>query len=915
MPFLTRNRGTVSRLHILAFAVPLLVLVFLCLLSGVWPFGDRCILHVDMYHQYAPFFFVLSDKLRSLGSPFFSWELGLGSDFVATYAYYLASPLNLLLLFWPRGGVIECMTLLVILKIAFSSLAMFLYLEHSGGRRHVAMLAPAFLYAFSGYFAAYYWDVMWLDCAALLPLVLLGEERILQGKKGTLYAVSLGLSVWSNYYIAYQVCLFIVLWFFVRLPELGKKGEKARAFFRVLVLSVLSSGISLVLLVPEFFVLRSSGSGVNTFPTEITAYYPLLQGLARGFVNLPSVTTQGKLPNLYCGVACIFFFLLFVLDKGIQLGRKLRRILLLAFFHFSFVCNVPDFIWHGFHFPEDLPARQSFLYIFVLLAVSWEGFRSLMSCTRWDVIFAGAASLLWPVLCLVLLPREVLPVAAALVSAALLLAYVLLSGVLRFGKGGARALSLIGLLLLTLFEGTMAFHVSGFSTTSRSAYLADVPATRTLLARQRELDPGFWRLEKYERRMKDENCLSGYYSASLFSSLVQKDTADAFHALGMEGGRNYHSYNGATPLTSALLQVKYFLSPNKVEEDPARLLVDEEEGLYLYRNKYFLPLGFVVDPGLAEAAIPEQFSAEGLNALARTFGATEDLLTPVGAIDPGEGGTSVRAEVDCYLYAEPRTQSVSRITVEKESGETVFSKTSHHYLLDLGWCRAGEVVTVRPTDGAGEIPLNLYRLSLTAASEAVSALSAEGMEVEEFSDGYVRGTVKADDDGLLAFGIPASDGWKVYVDGKEQEKKTFLDFCLAIPVEMGYHVIELKYYTPGFSIGAAGSLLSLVLLLGLGGIEMMRRSHGKDQKEGNGLLSGGRPGGPASGVPDRVGGDGGGDRYSDGDGSLDGGGGRDGSSGGPGSDRDGSFGGNGGDGGNGDGGPGGPGGGDAGPAL
>ena len=56
------------------------------------------------------------DKIKHGGSMFYSWNIGLGADFISLYAYYLASPLNWLLLLCPQNHVIEFMTLLVILK-------------------------------------------------------------------------------------------------------------------------------------------------------------------------------------------------------------------------------------------------------------------------------------------------------------------------------------------------------------------------------------------------------------------------------------------------------------------------------------------------------------------------------------------------------------------------------------------------------------------------------------------------------------------------------------------------------------------------------------------------------------------------------------------------------------------------------
>ena len=105
-----------------AFCIPLLITLIICVNREIYPFGDQCMLHIDMYHQYCPFFTELMEKLKTGGSPFYSWNIGLGADFVSLYAYYLASPLNWLLILWPRGYVIEFMTVLSILKIALSGL-------------------------------------------------------------------------------------------------------------------------------------------------------------------------------------------------------------------------------------------------------------------------------------------------------------------------------------------------------------------------------------------------------------------------------------------------------------------------------------------------------------------------------------------------------------------------------------------------------------------------------------------------------------------------------------------------------------------------------------------------------------------------------------------------------------------------
>ena len=65
------------------------------------PFDEVTDLQLSLIHIYG-------------GSMFYSWNIGLGADFISLYAYYLASPLNWLLLLCPQNHVIEFMTLSLI---------------------------------------------------------------------------------------------------------------------------------------------------------------------------------------------------------------------------------------------------------------------------------------------------------------------------------------------------------------------------------------------------------------------------------------------------------------------------------------------------------------------------------------------------------------------------------------------------------------------------------------------------------------------------------------------------------------------------------------------------------------------------------------------------------------------------------
>ena len=153
----------------------------------------------------------------------YSWDVGMGVNFAALYAYYLASPLNWLVILCPKAYIIEFMTGMIVVKIGLSGLSFAWYLRKHCHTETAAVGYFGIFYALSGYMAAYSWNIMWLDCIILFPLIVLGLERLVKDENGFFYCITLGLSILSNYYISIMTCLFMVL-YFIALLMLEKPG-------------------------------------------------------------------------------------------------------------------------------------------------------------------------------------------------------------------------------------------------------------------------------------------------------------------------------------------------------------------------------------------------------------------------------------------------------------------------------------------------------------------------------------------------------------------------------------------------------------------------------------------------------------------------------------------------------------------
>ena len=214
---------------------------------------------------------------------------------------------------------------------------------------------------------------MWLDCILLFPVIMLGLERLVKERKGMLYSICLGICILSNYYISIMICIFLVIYFAVLLILEGGQGKKFKDYAvnvgQFGFYSLMAGGLAAVVLLPEIYALQMTASGEFNFPKTVSSYFSIFDMFARHIGNVDVEIGLDHWPNIYCGVAVLMFFLLYLGCRQIRLREKVVYCGMLLLFFASFSVNALNFIWHGFHYPNSLPCRQSFIYIFLMLVM------------------------------------------------------------------------------------------------------------------------------------------------------------------------------------------------------------------------------------------------------------------------------------------------------------------------------------------------------------------------------------------------------------------------------------------------------------------------------------------------------------------------------------------------------------------
>ena len=369
----------------LAFFIPFILIFFAFKVAGVSPFGTNQILVTDLWHQYYPFLVDFQDKLQHGGSLLWTWKSGGGTNYVALMSYYLASPLNFLSVLVPADKLREFLYIITCVKIGFAGFFYAMFLKITFKRKDVTITAFGVMYALCAFIMGYYWNVIWLDTIALLPLVIAGTFALLKEGKFRLYVLSLALSILANYYIGLFTCIFVFL------VSLGYcivefKGWKnlISRFLRMAGCSLLSILMSAMLTLPAYFALHYTHSSDNTFPKQFAInigssadFAGVIEGIGKTIANsvaFVAPTNKEGLPNVYCGIFVVFLAILFFFCSKIKKRERIFCGCLLLFFMLSFIIRQLDYVWHGFHFPNMLPHRFSFLYSFLLIYMAFRVF-------------------------------------------------------------------------------------------------------------------------------------------------------------------------------------------------------------------------------------------------------------------------------------------------------------------------------------------------------------------------------------------------------------------------------------------------------------------------------------------------------------------------------------------------------------
>lgn len=566
---------------LLAFFVPFLTMFVIHAVKGVYPFGNSSLLTIDLGQQYVDFFsYYRHTLLEDPSSFFYSFSKSIGGDMVGLWAYYLTSPLNLLFLLLPQTQISLGVTIVTLLKYGLSGLSMAYFLHKAFDGKGFILVGFASSYALMGYTVVNQFNIMWLDGIILLPLVALGVEYLIHSNKGTYYTLMLALALFTNYYIGYMVCLFIVFYFIYRLTgihfskdlsNLKKIAHLAKLLVQFAWHSLLAGGITAFLLLPTLSALIESKVSYMKSTLDWSFDYPVPELVSKfmigafNFDQMPS-----GYPNVFVGSLALLSFCLYFFNASFSKKERLAALLLTSLFTLSMNIKALNKIWHAMQFPNWYPYRFSFVVCFFMIVLGFRSFQRSKGLTPVSTFFAVVVS---ASISLYVYQQEfdfIEPIQIVLT-----LLFMMITILLMILKNNRFAWLPFIFFIFTASE--MAVNAS--VTLSRLSYVKQSSFSTYQISMQdisnqlQTVDPSFYRTEKTFLRSKNDSLQNNFKSITHFSSTFESAIPELFGHMGLPGGSGFLTYSNGTIFTDALFGVKYYLSEqNNIYQKPNEML-------------------------------------------------------------------------------------------------------------------------------------------------------------------------------------------------------------------------------------------------------------------------------------------------------------------------------------------------------
>lgn len=781
--------------HFLAFLIPFLILTIYIYIKGMFSYNFYV---SDLRYQYVYLFDYLKSMFDGNNSIFYFFGRGIGGSMYGTFFYYLSSPLNLLFLLSNEDNIHIFIIILILIKIGLCGLTMYMYLSKSNKNDNLMNLILSLCYALMSFNITYCFNIMWLDTIYLAPLILLGLDKIIKNQKSIIYILFLFMSIVSNYYTSYMLCIFLCVYFLFRLftqYNYKKNKQKVKKIVTKFIISSLLAGfLASFLIIPVLGELKNVFRGENIFEYNL-ALNPFNAILKFSITETDYLYHYKFYPYIFCG----FFPLVILINYFMNVKDKNKKNIIYVFVFFSLSVMIPTLvkIWHGFSLPFLFVHRWVFLFSLFMIVISGEKYTKIKKLPLKKIVYISLAYIGIIIMSYLFSTDEELKLYLIFINFVFILFTILTVNEI---KKTNRLFYKTLLLLITASSIFLQLHLS-----FESNYF---------LKPENNYDNHFYK-DRVKFRNQFANLEKNYYRIGgdfiytwnetfglingrnqFFLSSTLKNIMNFYKYSGYDILMNNCNDNENQTILHPLLGIKYWYG--KSNDNNYKLFKNNK--IKVYKNDKSLNIGYMINYKKQKINYDNPFEYQ--NSFFKTIYGKEIFKKYT---------SDIKTDSDIYLYSKvidcDEEQYLVIQTTERnepyyyctEQGITKFENNS---ITDL----KTENVSINYED------ILYYYVDEDAFNEMMNNLSKEQIDITKIEKNKMEFNIKSKKNDTLLLTIPYDKGWNIYVDGKKVNYFEIFDTFIGIKMKKGNHKIKMVYYPKYLELGIMMSIIDAIVL-------------------------------------------------------------------------------------------------------
>ena len=815
--------------------ITILYLIYM-IICKIHPFGEHSLFRSDVKGQYFEYWIYMKNAFMGKDSFIYSFTKSIGGNVFGIWAYYLLSPYNILFLISKPESYIDIFTLMTYLKILSASLALYAFSKYKTQNNQIKIFA-SIAYGLMGYVVAYQMNIMWLDGVILLPIIAIGVIKIIKENKFNTYIISLALALITNFYIGFEIFLFICMYFIYELI-LSEEKNKFKILLRFALYTVISIGIASIVIVPTYFVIKGGkGAGLAIAKSDILKrnfkFIEFLPKFLIGSETKSQIYGNGT-PIAYCGILTLVLTELFLLSKKIKIKEKILTIVFIVMMILIMNNKLLNLIFHGLKETTGYPYRYAFCLSFLLILTALRTGNYIKEIEVPKLVIIFLINLLIGIFMLMQNYKfiEMKYIIISMIMAATYIVTILINKKINI-------MPLIGVILCIelLINYTFTFKELEDNEAKLNTYMSSYAEFKDPVKEIIDSDKEFYRMEKTSNFYLNDSLMLNYKGISHSSSTFDKNVSDLLKKIGYSYYMDWPSYGrGNTIITDMLLNIKYKISNHEDEE------YFKNERTYgkhhLLKNEKHLPLGFTSDgyiKKIEESKSPFETQNKILNNLTNS---NENYFKDVQVKKIKYNNLN---KINENEYQRKDESSNIELEINEIDNKNIYFYINTNYELD----NPAFKIYVNNTfydDYAGAAKNGILNINnknkvnnikiyfMTNEKIDIKEIQIKAIDPKAFETAYTKiqqstsnikykkekltMDVNANKDGYLNIMIPNEDSWQIKIDSKTVKQLPDSEF-ISVKINQGQHKIVMQYKLKGRKIGILLLVLSVIALITL----------------------------------------------------------------------------------------------------